>query len=69
MLHILLCFRVHRVGISSDIEKSFHRVLLHESYRDFVRFLWLSNDSDADSDFDVSRFKVSPLEQVAAPLF
>jgi hypothetical protein len=43
MLHILLRFRVHRVGISSDIEKAFHRVLLHESNRDFVRFLWLSD--------------------------
>jgi hypothetical protein len=43
MLHIVLHFRVHRVGISSDIEKAFHRVLLHESNRDFVRFLWLSD--------------------------
>jgi hypothetical protein len=60
MLHILLRFRVHRVGISSDIEKAFHRVLLHESNRDFVCFLWLSDYEDADSDFDVYSFKDIP---------
>ncbi|XP_045022890.1 uncharacterized protein LOC123466813 [Daphnia magna] len=66
-LHILLRFRIHHIGISSDIEKAFRRVLLYESDRDFVRFLWLSDDSDPDSDFDIYRFKVIPFGASCSP--
>lgn len=48
MLHILLRFRAHRIGFSSDIEKAFHKVQLHEKDRDFIRFLWLSDDKDPE---------------------
>jgi hypothetical protein len=49
------------------LKKAFHRVLLHESDRDFVRFLWFSDDSDPDSDFEVYRFKVIPFGASCSP--
>ena len=67
MIQILLRFRIHHIGFSSDIEKAFHRVQLHKDDRDFVRFLWLSDDQDPDSKFDLYRFKVVPFGASSSP--
>ncbi|XP_057379622.1 uncharacterized protein LOC130701716 [Daphnia carinata] len=67
MLHILLRFRVHRIGFFSDIEKAFHKVQLYEADRDFVRFFWLSDDNDPESDFAIYRFKVIPFGASSSP--
>lgn len=53
MRYILLGFRVHRIALFLDIEKAFYKIQLHEANRDFVRFHWLSDDKDAESDFDI----------------
>ena len=55
---IILRFRTHALGISTDIEKAFLHVQLHEDDRDFTRFLWLSDPTNPNSDFQVYRFKV-----------
>ena len=55
---ILLRFRQYNFAFSSDIEKAFLHVHLDETDRDFTRFLWLSNLSDASSSFITFRFKV-----------
>ena len=54
---ILLRFRQHNFASSSDIEKAFFDIHLDETDRDFTRFLWLSNPSDASSSFITLRFK------------
>lgn len=46
------------VPISSDIEKAFLHVHLHENDRDYTRFLWLSDPTEPESEFDTYRFKV-----------
>ncbi len=66
-IQILLRFRIHHIGFSSDIEKAFHRVQLHKDDRDFVRFLWLSDDEDPDSKFDLYRFKMVPFGASSSP--
>lgn len=53
MMEILLRFRVHRIGLSADIEKAFHKIILHESDHDFIRFLWTSNINNPDAELDV----------------
>ena len=55
---ILVCFRQHNFGLFSDIEKEFLHVHLDVEDRDFTRFLWLSEPSDANSPFVTFRFKV-----------
>ncbi|XP_071132834.1 uncharacterized protein [Mytilus edulis] len=54
---ILIRFRLNRYAITTDIEKAFLHVGLHEDDRDVTRFLWLSNPSDPDSHLIEYRFK------------
>ena len=64
---ILLRFRVHRYGLSTDIEKAFLHVNLDEADRDYTRFLWLSDPSDPESKFDFYRFKTVLFGSVSSP--
>ena len=64
---IILCFRIHKYGVSTDIEKAFLHVQLHHDDRDFTRFLWLSNPEDPESEFDTYRFKVVPFGATSSP--
>ena len=67
MCSILLRFRLHRYGISTDIEKAFLHVTLDERDRDYTRFLWLSNPADPDSPFNTYRFKAVLFGSVSSP--
>ncbi|XP_070564512.1 uncharacterized protein [Ptychodera flava] len=55
---IMLRFRMHKFGVSADIEKAFLQVGLEESDRDFTKFMWLSDPDDPNSPFRIYRFKV-----------
>lgn len=57
MCSIFLRFRTFTYGLSTDIEKAFLHVGLHESDRDFTRCFWLSDPKDPESKFQVFRFK------------
>ncbi len=54
---ILMRFRIHRFAVTTDIEKAFLHVGLHENDRDVTRFLWLEDPSNADSPLIKYRFK------------
>ena len=41
---IMLLFRVYRFGLIADIQQAFLQVGVHESHRDFLRFLFMFND-------------------------
>ena len=64
---ILLRFRVHKIALSTDIEKAFLHVKLDASDQDFTRFLWLSNPDDTESDFDTYRFRVVLFGSASSP--
>ena len=64
---ILLRFRVHKIALSTDIEKAFLHVKLDAGDQDFTHFLWLSNPNDAESDFDIYRFKVVLFGSASSP--
>lgn len=66
-LHILLRLRAYRIGFSSNIEKAFHKIQLHEADRDFVRFFRLNNDNDPESEFDIFCFKMMPFGASSSP--
>ena len=50
---ILLRFRTHNYAISTDIEKAFLHISLHEEDRDCTHFFWLQNPTDPNSKFIV----------------
>ena len=64
---ILLRFRTHTFAISTDIEKAFLQVHLHEKDRDFTRFFWLMNPSDPESELAVYRFRTVLFGAVSSP--
>ena len=64
---ILIRFRVHKFGFTTDIEKAFLHVQLHKDDQDFTHFLWLSNPEDPESEFEVYRFKVVPFGSASSP--
>jgi len=64
---IILRFRIHNYAISTDIEKAFLHIHLHESDRDYTRFFWLSNPTDPNSELVVYRFKTVLFGAVSSP--
>ena len=64
---ILLRFRTHQFGLSTDIEKAFLNITLKESDRDFTRFLWLTNPLDPSSAFVTYRFRRIIFGAVSSP--
>ena len=55
---ILIHFRAHKFGLTTDTEKAFLVMQLHNDDQDFTRFLWLSNPENPESEFEAYRFKV-----------
>ena len=42
---ILLLFRQGKCAVTADISKAFHRIIVHEADRKFLKFLWINLDS------------------------
>jgi hypothetical protein len=66
-IHLLIQFRAHAIGIVADVEKAFHDIELHESDRDYLRWMWLLNPQDPDSPLVIYRFKVVPFGAKSSP--
>lgn len=64
---ILLCFRMHTFAMSTDNEKAFLHVHLHEKDRDFTWFFWLANPSDPESKLLMHCFKTIILGALSSP--
>ena len=69
LVAIFLRFRFHRIAILSDIEKAFLQLLIDESDRNYVRFLWFDNYSPlfASSKIVVYRFARVAFSIIASP--
>ena len=64
---VLVRFRSHRFGVSTDIEKAFLHVRLHPDDRDYTRFFWLTDPTDVSSQFCIYRFNVVPFGATSSP--
>jgi hypothetical protein len=64
---ILLRFRTHKIGLSSDIEKAFLHVRLDEKDREMTKFLWLMDPNDPESSFETYHFNVVLFGTVSSP--
>ena len=42
---ILLLFRQGKYAVTADISKAFHRIIVHEADRKFIKFLWINLNS------------------------
>ncbi|XP_074661993.1 uncharacterized protein LOC141914638 [Tubulanus polymorphus] len=67
LVSILLRFRLYSTGISTDIEKAFLQIRLHEHDRKYTKFLWLTDPNDPESDFKVLQFKSILFGAVSSP--
>ena len=67
LVSIILRFRSHQYGISTDIEKAFLHIILHKKDRNFTRFLWLSDPTNPNSKFDTYRFRTVLFGSVSSP--
>jgi hypothetical protein len=56
LFDILVRFRQKRIALIADIEKAFLNVEVDKIDRDCLRFLWLKNAQNANSDIEVYRF-------------
>jgi len=65
MLSVLLRFHLYRVAIIADIDKVFHQIQLHESERNFLRFLW--TDPERQNQLITYRFKRIPFGIISSP--
>lgn len=52
----LVKFRWHKIGLTADIEKAFLMVGISETDRDMLRFLWLKDPKDLNSEIAHFRF-------------
>ena len=52
----LVNFRWHKIGLTADIEKAFLMVGINETDRDMLRFLWLKDPDDLNSEIVHLRF-------------
>jgi len=64
---IILRFRLHPVGICTDMKKAFLNIQLHENDRDWTRFLCLNDPQDTKSEFVTYRFRVVLFGAVCSP--
>lgn len=58
IVSVLMRFRLGKFAVSTDIEKAFLHVGLHEDDRDVTRFFWLSDPANPKSSLTTYRFKV-----------
>lgn len=56
IMEILLRFRVHRVAVIADIEKSFLMISIDPKDRNALRFLWVKNQDQQPPDICAHRF-------------
>ena len=56
VLDILIRFRTNYIALVADIKKAFLNIEIAEKDRDFLRFLWKENPTEAESKIIVYRF-------------
>ena len=56
LVDVLITFRWHLVAVTADIEKAFLMIGIRPSDRDMLRFLWLKNPYNVESDALELRF-------------
>ena len=56
ILDILVRFRAYKYGLTSDIKAAFLNIREVEEDRDLLRFLWIANIEENESDVTVKRF-------------
>ncbi|XP_077546213.1 uncharacterized protein LOC144158900 [Haemaphysalis longicornis] len=70
LLKVLLNFRIHRIGLTADIEKAFLQILVRPEDRDALRFLWyerMPTKSDPSPPMEVWRMTRVPFGATSSP--
>ena len=67
MCSILLRFHLLSYALSTDIEKTFFHVRLHEDDKNLTHFLWPMRPENPDSSFQTFRFTLVPFGTASSP--
>ena len=63
-LHVLLTFRQGKFAITTDISKAFHRIIVNEQDRNYLKFLWFNLETEEQRTF---RFHVVMFGATCSP--
>ena len=66
LLRNLLRFRTGQVAFTSDIEQTFHSVVVREDHRDFLQFFWYK-DNNPDNEVIEYRMTVHVFGNTSSP--
>ena len=55
LIDVLLCFRLHRVALTTDVSKMYHAIELTPEDRDLHRFVWRQSPDQSLKDFRMTR--------------
>lgn len=53
---VLLKFQMHQIGITADIERAFHQIMINPDDRDMLRLLWVDDVSSREPQVVQYRF-------------
>ena len=56
IFNVLLKFRTNKIGITSDVEKAFHQIIINPEDRDMLRMLWFANINSTEREIVQYRF-------------
>ena len=54
---IIARFRLHKYAVTTEIEKAFLQIQLHENDRDATRFFWFDDPTNPNSPLATNRFR------------
>ena len=64
IINVLLCFRRHRVALTTDVSRMYRAALLPKHQHDLHRFMWRKDPQETLKDYGMTRLAIG----VSAPL-
>ena len=57
IMDVLILFRWHKIGLTSDIQKAFLMIGINEAHRDLLRMIWIDDIHNDNPNLSIKRFQ------------